>query len=365
MNTCEYTCIQCIHEWVQAALAISTRLCLLLCWAAAVGEIDDDDLREALAPVNGELAAFENGNAALGEVDDDDTLWEALGEIDDDAPREPLEPVNGELAASENSNAALGEVDDDDILWASEGGRAWRRLAARVRRGTTYERAQAELPALERHYARRRLAARVRSWAARVRVAQGAPLCEVCGHTHYQGVKCTVCGHLGLYDSVRDGPCRPAPPGSMATCECGPQWCGPQTTPPRADAVLAQGPGRPRDKAPPPRAQRRLFAEPSAADPPPSPAADPPPPLSPRQRSGPLSLTSAPPDLSGGSGDGVPTMLSMPGAPSSLARPSPAMMPRTQGQQKLAAKNLARRAGRDLRRSPSQSGSRWCSARRW
>ena len=286
-------------------------------------------------------------------------------------------------------------------LAASEKGRAWRRLAARVRRGTTYERAQAELPALERHYARRRLAARVRSWAARVRVAQGAPLCEVCGHTHYQGVKCTVCGHLGLYDSVRDGPCRPAPPGSMATCGCGPQWWGPETptpsasvaqpsgaagdggqeggggpsggaggspilvvsctgtasnatsaagvsgcdaransgsaaanrssgpatvsrdesgltdesglsTPPRADTVLAQGPGRPRDKAPPPRAQRRLFAEPSAADPPPSPAADPPPPLSPRQRSGPLSLTSAPPDLSGGSGDGVPTMLSMP-----------------------------------------------------
>ena len=25
------------------------------------------------------------------------------------------------------------------------------------------------------------------------------PICDVCGHNHVQGVKCTICGHVGKY----------------------------------------------------------------------------------------------------------------------------------------------------------------------
>ena len=25
------------------------------------------------------------------------------------------------------------------------------------------------------------------------------PICDVCGHCHVQGVKCTICGHVGKY----------------------------------------------------------------------------------------------------------------------------------------------------------------------
>lgn len=47
------------------------------------------------------------------------------------------------------------------------------------------------------------------------------PICEVCGHCHVQGVKCSICGHVGKY-IVPGGPNRPnrgaippVPPGPM------------------------------------------------------------------------------------------------------------------------------------------------------
>ena len=31
------------------------------------------------------------------------------------------------------------------------------------------------------------------------------PLCDVCEHHHHQGERCAECGHVGVYDPVRDG----------------------------------------------------------------------------------------------------------------------------------------------------------------
>lgn len=36
------------------------------------------------------------------------------------------------------------------------------------------------------------------------------PICDVCGHCHVQGVKCSVCGHVGKY-IVPGGPNKPTP----------------------------------------------------------------------------------------------------------------------------------------------------------
>ncbi|KAJ1637070.1 hypothetical protein T492DRAFT_954804 [Pavlovales sp. CCMP2436] len=56
------------------------------------------------------------------------------------------------------------------------------------------------------------------------------PICDVCGHCHVQGVKCSVCGHVGKY-VVPGGPNKPSagfvppvPPGSMEEPNRNPPW---------------------------------------------------------------------------------------------------------------------------------------------
>ena len=53
------------------------------------------------------------------------------------------------------------------------------------------------------------------------KVRERDPICDVCGHNHVQGVKCTICGHVGKY-IVPGGPNRPnrgaippMPPGPL------------------------------------------------------------------------------------------------------------------------------------------------------
>lgn len=56
------------------------------------------------------------------------------------------------------------------------------------------------------------------------------PICDVCGHCHLQGVKCTICGHVGKY-IVPGGPNRPTagfvppvPPGTLEQPNMTPPW---------------------------------------------------------------------------------------------------------------------------------------------
>lgn len=60
------------------------------------------------------------------------------------------------------------------------------------------------------------------------------PVCDVCGHCHVQGVKCTICGHVGKY-IVPGGPNRPnrgaippVPPGPVHS---------PNLTPPTIEGI--------------------------------------------------------------------------------------------------------------------------------
>lgn len=56
------------------------------------------------------------------------------------------------------------------------------------------------------------------------------PVCDVCGHCHLQGVKCTICGHVGKY-IVPGGPNKPSagfvppvPPGTLDQPNMTPPW---------------------------------------------------------------------------------------------------------------------------------------------
>ena len=41
--------------------------------------------------------------------------------------------------------------------------------------------------------------------ASREGATESKPLCDVCEHHHHQGERCAECGHVGVYDPVRDG----------------------------------------------------------------------------------------------------------------------------------------------------------------
>jgi len=60
------------------------------------------------------------------------------------------------------------------------------------------------------------------------------PICDVCGHCHVQGVKCTICGHVGKYivpggpNKPNRGAIPPVPPGPLGH---------PNRTPPTIDGL--------------------------------------------------------------------------------------------------------------------------------
>lgn len=60
------------------------------------------------------------------------------------------------------------------------------------------------------------------------------PICDVCGHCHVQGVKCTICGHVGKY-IVPGGPNKPNR-GSIPPVPPGPVNA-PNRTPPTIEGV--------------------------------------------------------------------------------------------------------------------------------